>query len=879
MSLDGETLDRPLRSGDAASVAALLLAATEAERTALADWVETSLKSMRREDWWKVEDTTAGAYALAIIGCLSSPTRAATLLCRRDIRDRWDRVPAAAFLELVRIRELPWLGDLAVRLAGKLTIDGAWQGGWAFVAGLLRESGTLPPATESVLRGWLNTLHDGGADLTPLLRDDPFLDALLPAVFTIDGLGSELNHGRWNKETGEWDNAPRFPAAIVDLIAEGRLARGPILDATVDRLTRGDKPGFLRAFVMLHDLLEPTVDELARHTVAYVQLLPHSGPVIAALAQRALRTLDEAGRLDAETLCEAGGLVLLRKEKNLAKAQLSILDKAAGRDPGRAGEVLETIAVAFGHPALDIQDRALALIAKHLPLLDDPGRDSRLTHLAEAATALGGDLPARAAQLFGAPEPEAAPQVVLPLPPPLPTAEMPPPITSAVELAEQLVALLHERTAVRWEHVLAGLVSLPAAGLPEVLQPVLDRYPDLFVQRYGAWQPRLVYLGEAIRSVIAPHDHGTFWPRMISMAETAGPADSPAVILVLRISELAVRITQTPVPMLVATPTHVNGSLDARVLLTRLQRAEAEGWEPWPIDFDQALLRVPRVTDPEVRAAADALTSPRGREFAAWLAAGGLPDPLSVRLEQLSGKGTRAMRSEELVARRVVAELYPDPTDRLGLETQLVALERSPNPDYSSGSAKTPDVDTMVLPHHREVIAAWSLPGLAGHADQDGRGGGELLPLLADCTGPIGPAMALALAYVFGARHQTDRTAAVDAFLALVPTDGAVAAAVGAELGDLCGDGTIKLNRVVTALTDAHRAGATAAVWEVLAAALPPLLPRAPRGLPDLLELAAQTAGALGVTAELDGLADVASGPGTTRLVKEAKRLHTVLSR
>src|SRR5690242_10463970 len=71
-----------------------------------------------------------------------------------------------------------------------------------------------------------------------------------------------------------------------------------------------------------------------------------------------------------------------------------------------------------------------------------------------------------------------------------------------------------------------------------------------------------------------------------------------------------------------------------------------------------------------------------------------------------------------------------------------------------------------------------------------------------------------------------------------------------ATIGPAEARGLLKLNRVVPALGDAHRAGASVAVWEVLAAALPPLLGAAPRGLADLLELASVVAGATGARAE-----------------------------
>jgi hypothetical protein len=241
----------------------------------------------------------------------------------------------------------------------------------------------------------------------------------------------------------------------------------------------------------------------------------------------------------------------------------------------------------------------------------------------------------------------------------------------------------------------------------------------------------------------------------------------------------------------------------------------------------------------------------------------------------------------DVVARRVVVNLESARTgdDRLPLEDTVVTLTRSPHPDHPGWSRHDPGILAMVLPHHREVTAAWALPGIAALADRDARHA-SLLPMLAGGSGPIGPATVLAVAYGLGARHLPDRAAAVDAFLALstqpVPTaegTGSFPAAVGAALGDLGSDGTVKLNRVAGALADAHQAGATGAVWQLLAAAIPPLLATTPRGLPDLLELATHTATALGIRTDMAQLADLSQRPGTSRLVREANRLRAALSR
>lgn len=896
MTLDWATLDRCASRRNLRGITDLLLAATEDERLGFAKELETRVRAVPEERFW-TQNNPARGYALAAIGCLPTAARTAALLGRRNIRDSWGDVPTDLFLELARARELSWIGDLGVRLAGSISARDPWRREWSLASALLGAADLAPPVTEGVVRSWLREMHGTLGDqpavaLVQQLRDSPYLDLLLPAVFDMDGVGSELTSG-WSDGQGGWDPTPRWPAAVAELVTEGRLGRRTIIDATVDRLVRGDRPAWLRPFALLHDALAPTVDEMVEHAPAYARLLSDAPSAVAGLAQRALRGVDDAGKLEFEALMEASQATLVRPEKGLVKAQLSWLEKVVRREPDRAGEVLVTVAVAFDHPALEVQDRALSLVSRRVRDVDAV----TVTLLAEAARGLAGDLPGRAEALFGTAVQATGPSNAgLPALPRLPaSAELPPPISGAAELAEEVVALLHDETAVRWERVLAGIVAtrgtVDTTALAATLGPVLDRY-WAHVHHHG-WseRSRIELLGDALRVLVMPTvDRGRrARQRMGALLRAVTPgiggvhgsrqADSPPDVLALRLIEISDRSATSPVPALLSTPTSVTGSLDADVLLGRLRSAEEDGWQPWPMDLEQALLRVPREVDGDLRARAEGLRSPAGREFARWLATGGMPDPVSTRCEQVvkpdDDWGYVSSRPE---VRRVVVSLTPARAGKVRLQGTLGTL-RPPTTLSYHPYATTPVTDqlAMVLPHHREVVAAWALPYLACLADSDARGGASLLPLLAECSGPLGPAMSLSLAYALGARHESDRVAGVDAFLALAAGEEPFAAALGADLGHLCSDGTVKLSRVVPALAEAHRAGAAVAVWESSRAALPLLLPAAPRGLNDLLELATRAAGAVGATDDIPELAAVAGRTSGSRLVTEARRLQTVL--
>jgi hypothetical protein len=976
MPLTWDGLDEPFRRADSAALTTLLLEATEQERLGFAAEVELRIRGAAAE-WSTRSYSPAGLFALTVIACVSTPARAATLLNRRGMRD-WREISTGDFLRIVRARRLPWAGDLGVRLARVLSSRDVWGDDWRFVEALLIEGDAEPPVTEGVVRGWVQAVlrQAWSVSLADALRGSPWLDLLLPSVFEIDGLGSELP----SADFGDHDLS--FPEAVARLAAEGRLDRRMIVDATADRLARGDRPAALRPFALLHEALAPAPDELSRHTAGYARLAGDAPSPVARIALSALRTLGQHDLLEIDTVVDAGRGVLARKEKVLVKAGLTWLDETARRSPERAGEILETVATAFDHQSLDIQERAFAVAGRHRAHASDDVA-------ARLAASVSG-LPASAAGLSGAPpgspeaalgsaagvaaalpghaassagDPPAAPSVLPPgravaaeMPPGRPVAaemppgrpiaaemppgrpiaaEMPPPIGSAAELAEEVSALVRDPAAVRWERVLAALVSLPQAGFAESLGPVLDRHPGVFGERWG----RLPFLGEVIAARLGRERSHVMRERLRhtvkrSLTGVTGGMDrslvsTPSGVLTLRVAEAAVQLKDSArplpdlaarpvetagpgpeaawrasIPVLLATPTEVTGTVDAGVLVERLARYEDAGVDPWPLDLQQAMIRMSRSADAGVLARADALASPPGKLVAGWLRSGGLPDPVSAPFEQCSRD-----QDGRVVTRRVVVTLESGRAsgDRIILEDALVNLTPRARPEYHVVTNFQPDVLAMVLPQHREVVAAWALTDLAALADQDGRDA-SLLPLLADAAGPAGPATVLALLYGLAARYETDRVAAVDAFLSLTADPGpsavaspaslaaagpelgadrskpgasggeAFAAALGDALGDLAADGTIKLARAVPALRDAHQAGASGAVWLVLRHALPLLLPAVPRGLPDLLELATRTAAAVGARDAVPGLPEMAGRGGGTRVVREAKRLQATLT-
>ncbi|MEU0946571.1 hypothetical protein ABZ379_28005 [Streptomyces canus] len=145
-------------------------------------------------------------------------------------------------------------------------------------------------------------------------------------------------------------------------------------------------------------------------------------------------------------------------------------------------------AIAFDHRDLDLQERALDVVARHLKAAGD----SVLPQLRTAAARISPGLAPRAADLFGtapdhltdqatsqvAGQPTAYADLLPAVPEPRP---VPGPIETAVEVAEELAAVVaDDKDVVRFERVLDGLVRHAhhdREALAQTLQPVMRKEP------------------------------------------------------------------------------------------------------------------------------------------------------------------------------------------------------------------------------------------------------------------------------------------------------------------------------------------------------------------------------------------------------------------
>lgn len=861
-----------VRAGRIAEVASLLDGMTDAERRACFPELKALRKELRPDRWSERGRRILPALHLAGAACQTGAAAVANWVTATDFT--WAPASPARLIDTLADRDLTWIADVTHRLAQRPV---SARVPFELMTGLVRLSACPVPTTNAYVQGWL--MHIGSAwarsgSLVDRLRQEPHLAKLVVALFEIDDVGSVFG---WI--AGDGRNS--WPASLARLTEEGALDRKSMLDGCVARLLRGGRASDVRVFLLLLQALAPSREEERERVADWTALAADGASTVAGHAQSVLAGLALDGELPARRLAELSEAVLFRTEKKLLRAQLMLLGKVLARDTSGVDELLPSLAQALGHMDSEVQERAVKLVERHAPRIGDPGvRDV----LAAGAEQSGPVLRARVAEALGvAPVTTEAYEEALP-PVPVPLRLSPAP-ESAVELAEEVGALLagDADDVMAFERTLDGLVRhahQDPGALRAALEPVASRLSwftadTVYGSSFFGHRHLELVLAALLRKTMG---EGFRTPLQDSLS-TAGCVHSPlGRAFNARIWEIAARVHADPPPFLLSTPTWSTGILEPDELVDRLDAYRELEVQVVPTDFAQALLRVRRQNRATARAAAEraaALGTPEGTRLAQWLTADGpaLP-PVRRRTE-----GPRVLL--EFGELKELQRDFPPDVHALG---RPVTVYGDRWRCYHWDADLRPHW-TALLPERRELVAVRLLRDFSSLAVDDTRGAAEILPRLAESDGAAGPALHLGVAYALGARHEEDRLAAVDALLVLAARGQLDAERLGSDLGQLVGSRAVKPARLVESVRTAAATGANATIWEILRHTLPALLadfsgdrpPAPPRGLADLLAVAAGCAERSGARGEVPHLAQTADRRGSSRLLAQARRLRSTL--
>ncbi|MFF8914145.1 DUF6493 family protein [Streptomyces sp. NPDC015032] len=863
-----------VREGRQRDVPALLARLDESQRRAALVELKAFHKEVR--SWhWHEQGRVRKALLIAGAGCHTGAAGCAAWIGGRDLLG-WTRSPYPLLLKVLADRPPAWIGDVAHRLAARTTTA---EITYELISELVEIAQCPVPTTEGYVRGWAETSPWQRKNPTPsvdLLRADRHLRVLVPRLFELTTLPASVV---WSDEP---DNPDRWPSALAVVTEEGLLERAELVDSCVTRLLRGGKPADLRFCLAVLRRLALTEQEETARVADWVAMAADGISNVAGHAQEVLGRLDGRGELTTRALADVSGSVLFRTEKKLVRSQLVLIGKALSREPSTAGELLPVVAEAFGHEDIGIQERALKLVARHLPAAGDPAREE----LALSAALLSPVHRTAAAEVFdGLLDEQSAVEPYEELLPPAPALRClePAPETLA-ELVEEVVVLVGSapQDITSFERVLDGLVRhahTDRAALADALREALAGRWWLDDDQLRNGRRRLtsdagielvvaVLLGRI--PVQAVQDGRASWTGTGTCAHAALEG-----VMKARLWEAADAVLSGSTPFLLAVPTWHTGSLDPAVLVDRLRTYEQFGIRPGKADFAQALLRVRRGGRHEAAATADLLGTPEADRLAAWLRADEPPAPVyrfDLEEKQPSPGGWTRRVLMATGERPVIEREFPRSFHWLG--RPQVPQRRF---CYHWGDRPWPWLAT--LPHDGESLAAWLLPNLATCTTDESRSMAEPLTALVELGGPAADAIHLCVAYAMGARYPEDRLSAVDALLTLAAQNRLDAALLGEELAVLLEHNLVKPSRLADSARTAAATGAYRTVLSVLAGVLPglPAHEKGPRGLSDLLSVTAECVehcGPIGA-GPIPGLAETAARGGSSQLVRQAVRLKT----
>ncbi|MDN3271586.1 DUF6493 family protein [Streptomyces sp. MA15] len=922
MSGDSMTsLVRLAEAGDVEGVLKALAALTPQERAAQAGALEER-RARIRAGWGACSDEMRNAQIAAELGCLTDPAAAADCLLQGANVWALSTRSIPWLLDVVNLRPVAWRAELVTRLAERLRPEETVR--FDFLEHLLYDAGCPVPATDGFIASWLSwrrrstapplRLRDGflpGDSFLERLRADALTPVLLPLaldrpavplglveVFHSVLKRHGLRHVLENTNFGVFillsteDEGLVDRAALIRRFFAAHLAADRVWwpDAAVAltslALTPEEHASVSRERLLLAEPMIASLLQDSTHPLTFLQALAltpaENAPLlrdhvamldlssqVAAYGQEVLTGLDEAGLLEDDVLTEVCERVLLRPEKKLVRAQLAWLDRAAKRDATRAGRVVAGAALAFQHSDVGLQERALKLVARHLPAVAD---EQVLSGLREAAVFLTPALTARAGELFGPPGqdtggpsagPSAGPSDEVP-PDFLPEAPEPEPvhpIASAAEVAPEVAVLLADsENVVAFERALDGLVRharLDRGTLSKALGPVMRNRPGFDCWCCGAdpTQLDLYDVATAVRGD-EPRDWHIHRRRELLEARRADRRTSePGALLGARLIEAIELIESGAQPYLLALPTRADGAVDAAALVERIAEFESLGVTPAPIDLAQALLRVTPTDDARVREAAGALRSDAGRSLTRWLHRGGAPhwDTTPDRWPAGDPAGAAPGR-------------WAPATPRTGHDLPLPPVAAALLGPYGWNHPRPGVFMLAQLPHHRDEVAAC-------FGERTNR---LLLPRLMEANGTAGYATHWQITRRLGDPKEAD--AAVDALLVLAAQGQLDARLLAGQWQALTRYGASKPSRVTAALRAAAETGAWATVWSVLEAALPALLRGTPvNGAGALLALAVECAARSGARGSVPEVDELASRKGSSQTVKNARLLRDVL--
>lgn len=789
----------------AADPVAELHAALELPRPELLAWLDGLSPAQRKKaataaraaqfGW---NDPRTGAVTLVVLACAAGAKRVA-----QDLE--WDPVAPSDRPHAVAVlagRPPEFVLTLVETVLGQDRPVAAW----GLVRALVR-AGLVPMPDApgyAIAMPYGMTMADQTV-LAALDADAGVLDVEVWRLFSEQGCAAELqshDSETFMGRTSSWRDS------LVELAAEGRLDRARLLDAALGAFLRDWPAHGMGWYVSLLEALEPNADELVSRQDVLVRLLTTPYGQAVQWAQKQLLALVRAGSAELDPILATSPAVLDAGGKGVAQAQLKLLTVAAKATPDRAPECAAAAAAGLAHAAPDVQCAALALVEAHMP------EDQRAGVVAPYAALVSPTLRARLPKA----EEQAVSSLLVEPPPVVAAAPVGPvvPVRDADELLEVLSRLVEEADdPVEVERALEGAARL-ARQRPADGQALAARARELLEEAYypGPFQGEELRADLCVLALVwlTGADPGGGYPGQHRENDYTGGRHQviredgwhlPA-LLARRVHEVAT-LVHSGGGQLLSLPSTTDGAIDPADLAARLIRVPRTA-PPLPLDVSFTALRLPLAFRPggmhrtgrALAAALEMLVAvlPRYERVA-----GPAPAKYGADREHCVGW---AVTSTTRKATDAVAALHdvPEPLRQLGQSWD--------HGEYSSRFEQLTAWWPLVLPGRPELLAAHSHGRLMRALHKNRSGTAPLLHALGE-AGRNGPVASSALALGLAAKNGDERTAAIDALVALAERDHLDGAELGRQLAAHLADDVIVGTRAIDSLRELARAQPRAA--------------------------------------------------------------------
>lgn len=496
------------------------------------------------------------------------------------------------------------------------------RGRWTVVRGLVHAGLIDTPREGAYIEQLINAAGDfydpANHTADALLDEDPaLLEDEIWRLFEVEGELVSLRAADQNSAAG-------WREAIMLRVADGRLPRDRVLDATLDALARDFSAHRCSWYLALWKALKVTREERAARRERLTVLTSSAAAPVVGFAARELLAVARTDALPAEVLPALEPLLGATAQGTAANG-LKLLDELVRGDPGLVEPAAMAVAGALGHDAATIQEQALDRLERWAPEPSVEVRERVLWHVDVVAATLRPRVEAllgiSAAGVGTEPEergPDAAriaavppavraalalePLDPVPIPPPAGEPVLDPelelaPIASLDELAEAIGACFLDWLRPPDERLVDGVLRFCGEqdAFERELRPIAARIDEL--PGVDGWDHALAAVWAWRKGEVPSLDASEF------------PRSDESGVWHARLRAASARAARGDARRLLALPTHRGGWIAPAALVDRLRQV---GGDVDDVELAQALLRLAPDGRAAALATADDLPGPTG---------------------------------------------------------------------------------------------------------------------------------------------------------------------------------------------------------------------------------------------------------------------------